>query len=59
MPLFGYDSVQPSRETRKIALARLEGFVLDWVREHGDTFPDLLDKCLELEQMIDGERAGL
>lgn len=59
MPLFGYDSVQPSRETRKIALARLEGFVLDWVRGNGDMFPELLDKCFELEQMIDMERSGL
>ena len=59
MPLFGYDATRPSREARKVALARLEGEILDWMRDHGDTFPELRDKCFELEQIIDMERAAL
>lgn len=59
MPLFGYDAATPSREARKIALARLEGEILDWMRDHGDAFPMLRDKCFEMEQIIDMERAAL
>ena len=59
MPLFGYDAAQPSREARKIALARLEGEVLDWMRDHGDAFPALRDKCHEMEMLIDMERGSL
>lgn len=59
MPLIGYTSTHPSREARKIALARLEGEVLDWMRDHGDTFPALRDKCFELDQLIDQERTHL
>lgn len=59
MPLFGYDAAEPSREARKIALARLEGEVLDWMRDHGDAFPVLRDKCHEIETCIDMERGAL
>lgn len=59
MPLFGYDASEPSREERKIALARLEGEILDWMRDHGDTFPELRDKCFEIEACIDMERGAL
>lgn len=59
VPLIGYTSTHPSREARKIALARLEGEILDWMRDHGDTFPELRDKCFEMEQLIDMERAAL
>ncbi len=59
MPLIGYTSTYPSREARKIALARLEGEILDWMHDHGDTFPELRDKCFEMEQIIDMERGAL
>lgn len=59
MPLIGYTSTHPSREARKIALARLEGEILDWMHDHGDIFPQLRDKCFEMEQLIDMERASL
>lgn len=59
MPLIGYTSTHPSREARKIALARLEGEILDWMQDHGDTFPELRDKCFEMEQIIDMERGAL
>lgn len=39
----GIYTIVPSKEARKIALARLEGEVLDWMRDHGDTFPELRD----------------
>ncbi|MFW9211523.1 hypothetical protein [Corynebacterium striatum] len=59
MPMFGYEPITISREAKKIALARLEGEALDWMRDHGDTFPELRDKCFEIEQLIDMERAEL
>lgn len=59
MPMFGYEPITISREAKKVALARLEGETLDWMRDHGDTFPELRDKCFEIEQLIDMERAEL
>ena len=59
MPMFGYEPITISREAKKVALARLEGEVLDWMRDHGEHFPQLRDKCFELEQIIDMERAAL
>ena len=59
MPLFAPESTYPSKEARKIALARLEGEVLDWMRDHGDTFPELRDLCHEIETTIEQERQKL
>lgn len=59
MPLFGPESTYPSPEAKKIALARLEGEVLDWMRDHGDTFPALRDLCHEISTHIDKERQQL
>ena len=59
MPLFGYDATRPSREARKVALARLEGEILDWMRDHGDTFPELRDLCHQIETTIEQERQKL
>ncbi|MFW9237830.1 hypothetical protein [Corynebacterium striatum] len=59
MPMFGYEPNTISREAKKVALARLEGEALDWMHDHGDTFPELRDKCFEIEQLIDMERAEL
>lgn len=52
-------TIVPSPEAKKIALARLEGEVLDWMRDHGDTFPELRDLCHEIETTIDKERQQL
>ena len=59
MPLFAPEPIYPSPEAKKIALARLEGEVLDWMRDHGDTFPELRDLCHEIETTIDQERQNL
>lgn len=59
MPMFGYEPTTPSREAKKVALSRLEGEVLDWMRDHGDTFPDLRDLCHEISVYIDKERENL
>lgn len=59
MPLFAPEPAYPSKEARKIALARLEGEVLDWMSDHGDTFPTLRDLCHEIETTIDQERQQL
>lgn len=56
MPLFAYEPAYPSPEEKKIALARLEGEVLDWMHDHGDTFPTLRDLCHEIAVQIDTER---
>lgn len=52
-------NIVPSKEARKIALARLEGEVLDWMSDHGDTFPTLRDLCHQIETTIDQEREKL
>lgn len=52
-------TIVPSKEARKIALARLEGEVLDWMRDHGDTFPELRDLCHQIETTIEQERQNL
>lgn len=44
---------------RKIALARLEGEVLDWSQDHGDTFPALRDLIHQMETQIHLEREDL
>nr|WLJ25636.1 MAG: hypothetical protein [Corynebacterium phage HS03] len=59
MPLFAPESTYPSKEARKISLARLEAEVLDWVQDHGDTFPELRDLCHQIETTIDQERQKL
>lgn len=59
MPLFAPESIYPSKEARKISLARLEGEVLDWAADHGDAFPILRDLCHEIEMQIDKERETL
>lgn len=59
MALVTPDPIYPSKEARKIFLARLEGEVLDWAAEHGDTFPALRDLCHEIEMQIDKERETL
>lgn len=59
MPLFAPESTYPSREAKKVALSRLEGEVLDWMRDHGDTFPTLRDLCHEISTRIDKERENL
>lgn len=59
MPLFAPESTFPSREAKKVALSRLEGEVLDWARDHGDTFPTLRDICHEISVTIDFERENL
>lgn len=48
-----------SREAKKIALARLEGEVLDWSQDHGETFPALQDQCHTIETLIHLERERL
>lgn len=50
-----YEPEYPSRQARKIAYARLEIEVMDWVRDHSDLSPELL----QIEQQIDRERANL
>lgn len=52
-------TIVPSKEARKIALARLEAEVLDWMGDHGDTFPTLRDLCHEISTHIDEEREKL
>lgn len=52
-------TIVPSKEAKKVALARLEGEVLDWMRDHGDTFPTLRDLCHEISTRIDKERENL
>ena len=59
MPLFAPESTYPSREVKKVALSRLEGEVLDWMRDHGETFPALRDLCHEISTHIDKERENL
>lgn len=59
MPVFGYWPITISREAKKIALARLEGEALDWMRDHGDTFPTLRDLCHQIEVEIEKEREKL
>lgn len=59
MPLFAPEPIYPSKEARKISLARLEGEVLDWAADHGDTFPALRDLCHEISVQIDKERETL
>lgn len=59
MPLFAPESIYPSRESRKVSLARLEAEVIDWANAHGDTFPALRDLCHEIEVQIDTERTQL
>lgn len=41
---------------RKIALARLEGLALDWMQDHGDSFPEIRDTLFLLEEQITHER---
>lgn len=52
-------TIVPSRESRKVSLARLEAEVIDWAKAHGDTFPVLRDLCHEIEVQIDTERTQL
>lgn len=59
MPLFAPESTYPSREAKKVALLRLEGEVLDWMRDHGEVFPTLRDLCHEISTCIDKERENL
>ena len=59
MPLFAPESTYPSREAKKVALARIEGEALDWARDHGDAFPALRDLCHEISTRIDKERENL
>ena len=59
MPLFAPESTYPSREAKKVALARIEGEALDWARDHGDTFPALRDLCHEISVHVDIERENL
>lgn len=59
MPLFAPESTYPSREAKKVALSRLEGEVLDWMRDHGEVFPPLRDLCHEISTRIDKERENL
>jgi len=59
MPLFAPESTYPSREAKKVALSRLEGEVLDWMRDHGEVFPTLRDLCHEISTRIDKEREKL
>ncbi|MBK4144637.1 hypothetical protein GWO57_08310 [Corynebacterium macginleyi] len=59
MPLFAPESIHPSRQSRKVALARLEAEVIDWASANGDTFPALRDLCHEIEVQIDTERTQL
>lgn len=59
MPLFAPESTYPSREAKKVALSRLEGEVLDWMRDHGDAFPALRDLCHEISTHVDIERENL
>ncbi|EGT5594941.1 hypothetical protein B7O34_10350 [Corynebacterium striatum] len=59
MPMFGYEPITPSREAKKVALARLEGEALDWMRDHGDIFPTLRDLCHQIEIEIEKEREQL
>ena len=59
MPLFAPEPAYPSKEARKISLAQLEAEVLDWMSDHGDTFPELRDLCHQIETTIDQERQQL
>lgn len=59
MPMFGYEPNTISREAKKVALARLEGEALDWMRDHGDIFPTLRDLCHQIEIEIEKEREQL
>lgn len=59
MPLFAPEPTYPSREAKKVALSRLEGEVLDWMRDHGEAFPTLRDLCHEISTRIDKERENL
>ena len=59
MPLFAPESTYPSREAKKVALSRLEGEVLGWMRDHGEVFPTLRDLCHEISTRIDKERENL
>ncbi|PXY12796.1 hypothetical protein [Corynebacterium striatum] len=59
MPMFGYEPNPISREAKKVALARLEGEALDWMRDHGDIFPTLWDLCHQIEIEIEKEREQL
>ena len=60
MPFIGYEPAPwLGRERKKIALARLESEALDWVQDHGDTFPVLRDMCHEIGVQVDKERENL
>ena len=48
--------MQTSKELRKIALAKLEGFNLDWLREYADVVPDMVPFILDMAAEIDKER---
>lgn len=54
-----YDVPAVDPTVRKIALARLEGEVLDWSQDHGDTFPALRDLIHQMETQIHLERENL
>ncbi|HCG3138768.1 TPA: hypothetical protein NJT62_000155 [Corynebacterium striatum] len=49
MPMVGYEPNTISREAKKVALARLEGEALDWMR----------DLCHQIEIEIEKEREQL
>lgn len=51
--------MQVSRDRKKVALAQLEGYALDWMRDHGDLFTGLRDLCHQIEIEIEKEREQL
>ncbi len=57
--LAGGTVMRPSRDLKKIALSKAEGFALDWIVDHGETFPDLRDLFHEIAVRVEKEREQL
>lgn len=51
--------MRPSRDLKKIALSKAEGFALDWIVDHGGTFPEMRDLFHEIAVRVEKEREQL
>lgn len=59
MPLFAPESAYPTKDQKKRALNRAQCEAFDWIRDHGDTFPELRDLYQQIHDQVDKERQKL
>ena len=59
MPLFGPESTYPTKDQKKRALNREQCEAFDWMRDHGDTFPEMRDLYQQIHDQADKERQNL